>query len=273
MILAKVTFGSTRGKNRNDLEDAIETYLASLFKGGQICGERFLTLTKGKLNAHVLLAAPAAMSVRFHTDWGKKNLTKVTNLFGEEPVWEILDDDLGKTSSKWKGAPFLYLFTTWVDWYSPLCRGDEKRPVPLFSLPVSDQVKEDLYGWQKDYRDLDRVWMASGPVEMPAYRQLADPRSNLSEKGRGLCQEIENATGVPTFYYLMRYWGKAKGEDERVCSGCGEFWRTSVWEHERTFREFHFKCESCRLVSHLGTSPDGRHARIGEFIPKMRRIS
>lgn len=265
MILANVTFGSLRGKKRDELEDAVESYLAALFKGGQICGERFLTLTKGKLNAHVLLAAPEAMSLRFHTAWGKRDLAKVVSLFGREPVWKILDDDAGKTSSKWRGAPYLYLFTTWVDWYSPVCRGGGKRPVPLFTLPVSDQIKEDLYGWQKEYRDLDGVWMGSGPVEMPAYRQLADPRSALSEEGRRLCREIESATGLPTFYYLMRYWGRPKGEDERSCPGCGEAWKASEPEYGERFHQFHFKCEPCRLVSHVGKSPDGRHARIGEF--------
>ena len=267
MILANVTFGSLRGKTREELEDAVESYLAALFKGGQICGERFLTLTKGKLNAHVLLAAPEAMSLRFHTAWGKKKLAEVVSLFRREPVWKILDDDVGKTSSKWRGAPFIYLCTDWCRWCSPVCRGDGKHPVPLFTLPVSDQVKEDLYGWQKSYRELDDVCMTSGPAEMPAYRQLVDPRSELSDDGRRLCREIENVTGIPTYYYLIRYWGRSMGEDERNCSGCGEGWKASEPEYGEKFHQFHFKCESCRLVSHVGKATDGRHARIGEFIP------
>lgn len=269
MILANINFGSLRGKNREELEDAIESYLASLFKGGQICGERFLTLSKGKLNAHVLLAAPEAISFRFHTAWGKKNLAEVVSLCGREPVWKILDDDVGKTASKWRGAPFLYLFTTWVDWYSPLCRGDGKRPVPFFSLPLSDQVKEDLHGWQKSYRRLDGVWMESGPLEVSAYRQLADPNSALSEDGRSLCREIEKGTGIPVFYYLMRYWGRSKGENERVCPGCGNDWKASEPMLGGKFHQFHFKCESCRLVSHMAKDTDSaRRARIGEFVPR-----
>lgn len=269
MILANVTFGSLRGKPREELEDAADYYLSSLFKAGQICGTRFLTLTKGKLNAHVLLAAPEAMNLRFHSAWGKKNLSEVVKLFGREPVWKILDDDAGRTSSKWRGAPFLYLFTNAFDWYSPVCRGDGKRsvPVPLFTLPVSDEIKEDLYRWQKSYRRHDNLWLESGALEIPAYRQLADPNSMLSEEGRKLCREIESGTGISTFYYLNRYWGRSKGEDDRACPGCGGAWRTSVDADEKTFREFHFRCESCRLVSHLGVSTDGgRHVRIGEFI-------
>lgn len=167
--------------------------------------------------------------------------------------------------SKWKGAPFLYLFTKWCAWCSPVCRGDGKHPVPLFTLPVSEQVKEDLHGWQKSYRGLDVVWMKSGDLEMPAYRQLADPRSDLSEDGRRLCREIEDATGIPTFYYLMRYWGRSKDENDRICPGCGENWKASEHHYGEKFHEFHFKCESCRLVSRVGNSTDGGHARIGEF--------
>lgn len=267
MILANVTFGSLRGKPREELEDAVETYLSSLFKGGQICGERFLTWTKGKVNAHVLLAAPEAMGLKFHSAWGRKNLAEVVALFGREPVWKILDDDAGKTSSKWRGAPFLYLFTNAFSWSSPVRRGDGKRSVPLFTLPVSDQIKESLCRWQGSYREHDNIWLESRALEIPAYRQLADPNSELSEDGRGLCREIETGTGIPTFYYLMRYWGRPKGEDKRVCPGCGGAWRTSASADEKTFREFHFRCDSCRLVSHLGVSTDGgRHARIGEFL-------
>lgn len=266
MILANISFGSLRGSPREELENVVESYLSSLFKGGQICGERFLSWRKGRLNAHVLLAAPDAMSTRFHTAWGKKELAKVVDSFGREPVWKILDDDAGKTSTRWKGAPFLYLFTNWVGWSSPLCRGDGKSKVPLFALPVSDQIKEDLHNWQRSYCRLDGVWMESGPLEMPAYRQLADSSSELSEEGRNLCREIEVATGIPTFYYLLRYWARPKGENERLCPGCGIAWKTSEPELWGEFHQFHFKCDACRLVSHLGKDSNGRRARIGEHV-------
>jgi predicted nucleic acid-binding Zn ribbon protein len=264
MILANITSGSTRGSTKEQLEDVVECYLASLFKGGQICGERLLAWQKGMLIAHVLLAAPKAMDLKYHTAWGKQNLAKVVESFGREPAWKILDDDAERISLKWKGSTFLYLFTTWVDWCSPLCRGDGKRPLPFFALPVSDHIKENLYCWQRSYRSLDGIWLESGPLELRAYRQLADPRSALSEEGRTLCQEIERATGVPTFYYLMRYWGRSKGEETRPCPGCGNDWSTSESEFAGEFHRFHFKRDACRLVSHVGKDTNGRRARIGE---------
>lgn len=267
MILANVIFGTRRGAERETLEDIAESYLGTLAQLGHLCGPYFLTWTKGRLNAHVLLAAPAALETRRHTKRAKNDLKKVTTAFGWSPVWKILDDDANERPSTWKGAPFLYLFTHAFDWASPVCRGDGKKPVPVFSLPLAEPQKSDLYSWQNAYSDHDKIWIGSGKLEVPAYRQLADPRSDLAASGRDLCREIETATGVPTYYYLMRYWSRSKGEDHRPCPGCGKEWMAVRKEDSSArFWLFDFKCDPCRLVSHLGDTPDGgRRARIGEF--------
>jgi len=271
MILANVKFGTLRGREKFDLEEAAEAYLSALFTGGQICGVRFLTWIKGKLTAHVLLAAPNAVHQKFHTARGKKNLAAVVALFGREPEWQILDDDAGEPVPKWKGAPFLYLFTTWIDWHPPVCRQDKKRfkslSVPSFTLPVTDEIKENLDQWQRSYSGHDQIWMESGALELPAYRQMADVNSALSVEGRRLCAAVENGTGIPTFYFLARYYARTKGEDERLCPGCGSHWRTSAeGPPDAKFCRFQFKCDPCRLISNLGVSTDGaRLARIGEF--------
>jgi predicted nucleic acid-binding Zn ribbon protein len=272
MILANVIFGTRRKNESDQLEDIAEGYLGTLYKSGQLCGEYFLTWTNGRLNAHVLLASRTAMEVRHHSQYGMKELKKATEAFGAKPVWRILDDEASQPTSSWRGAPFLYLFTHAFDWASPVCRGDGKPPVPVFMLPVAFEHKEQLYFWQGSYRDHDNIWLGSGALEIPAYRQLADPGSELAGDGRELCREIETATGIPTFYYLARYWGRPKAEDERLCPGCGGAWRT---EHPREsqgrFWQFHFKCDGCRFVSHLGVSTDGgRHTRIGEFDEKRK---
>lgn len=269
MILASVKFGTLRGKERRELEDVADGYLTSLFKAGQICGSRFLTWTKGKLVAHVLLAAPDAALPKHHSSRGKRDHARIVELFGREPEWQIMDDEAGARVPKYKGAPFLYLFTNWVDWTPPVCRPDKKLsktlPVPSFTLPVEYQVKEDLYHWQKTYRRLDAIWMESKALEIPAYRQLAEVKSELSIEGRRLCAAVESGTGIPTFYYLMRYYARSKGEEERLCPGCGGEWRTTVdGDLVAGFCDFHFRCDACRLVSHLGRSLDGaRLARIG----------
>jgi len=268
MILANVTFGSRRGNSKAASEDLAESYLASLFHSGQLCGEYFVTWTKGLLNAHVLLTGPHAFELRHHSVYGKKELAKVIEAFGKRPVWRTLDDAAGQEATPWKGAPFFYLFTHAFDWASPspVCRGDGKGQVPLFTLPITFEQKEQINFWQGSYYHHDNIWLASGVLEVAAYRQLADPASELAQQGRELCRELEAATGIPTFYYLMRHWGRTKGEDKRRCPGCGAHWSVTRESKKRHFEEFDFRCDKCRLVSHVGDSTDGgRHTSIGEY--------
>jgi len=74
--------------------------------------------------------------------------------------------------------------------------------------------------WQRSGRD----WLLSGALEIPAYKKLADPTSELSVNGRELCARIEKATQKPTYYFLMRYWGRNDGEATRSRPLCGAKW-------------------------------------------------
>jgi predicted nucleic acid-binding Zn ribbon protein len=62
------------------------------------------------------------------------------------------------------------------------------------------------------YKELDLVQLGCGPLEIAAYRELATPDSSLSKRGRELAKVVEIASKKPTFYYLMRYWGRREGE-------------------------------------------------------------
>jgi predicted nucleic acid-binding Zn ribbon protein len=266
MILANVIFGPNRHAPKDELEDAAERYLGSLYHTGQLCGEHFLAWTKGILNAHVILAGRDATKPRFHSRVGKRELRNVVNTFGRQPQWKMIDDEARRTPSTWKRSPFLYLFTHAFDWSSPICRGDAEDPVPLYLVPAPFEIKERIVRWQRSYRLHDNIWLDSGALEIAAYRQLADWDSELAEEGRSLCREIETATKVPTFYYLWRCWGRATREDERPCPECGGDWKVESPGTPGCFWQFDFKCDRCRLVSHKGVSTDGgRHARIGEF--------
>jgi predicted nucleic acid-binding Zn ribbon protein len=269
MILAKLTFGPRLQQSKEELEDAAEGYLGELIISGQIDDQYFLTWTQGSLNAHVMLGGSNAYLRRHHTPRGLKKLEAVTLAFGAAPSWEILDDEVKQKVPSWKKAPFLYLFTHLFDEDSSVCRGDGKRSIPSYVLPLTPEEKESLYGWQRSYRTHDRLWIDSGTLEVPAYRQLADPQSALSEEGRALCQQLETATGIPTYYYLMRYWRPVdlQTEKKRPCPGCGKAWYIRNDQPKSTkFWEFDFQCHPCRLVTHIGVSTDGgRHAKIGEF--------
>ena len=71
---------------------------------------------------------------------------------------------------------------------------------------------------------------------------------NLSQTGVGIATRITELTGIPTYYYLYRYGGRSlKSERERKCPGCDGEWLLVEALHE----QFDFKCDHCRLVSHI----------------------
>src|SRR5437867_10465246 len=103
------------------------------------------------------------------------------------------------------------------------------------------------------------------PLELPAYRQLADPRATLAKNGLELCRAIEKATGLSTYYYLHRYYAFERGEERRRCPSCGGQWRRRP--RQPVFgglKGFEFRCDRCRLVSTQGSDTTSkRNAAIG----------
>lgn len=268
MILVEVKFGRGSSLQKSELEDIADGYIASLFHAGQLCGEYFLTWIKGELICHTLMAGVGAGKPRFHSDWGNANLKKVVKAFRQKPVWMVRDDELPKRNISWN-ASTLHLFTHALDWKPPVCRGDTGEAVPTFLLPLDFQTKDDIGRWQAEYVLHDRLWLNSGSLEMRAYKELVDPASELSVGGRELCAAIEKATGVPTYYFLMRYHAPEQGDDNRPCPGCGKDWHTPK-SPDAPFHHWPFRCQHCRLVSTVGVNVNRRFAKIGQWNPSQR---
>ena len=267
MILANVKFACPTKQSRRRVEELVETYLSRLLHQGQIGSEYVFAWSGGGMNAYLQLVAPDAFALRHHSEYGRETLAELTEASGKAPQWIILDAADRNRTATWRRAPFLYLFTHAFDDGPVFCRGDNGKPVPSYHFPIPYRERESIYFWQANYRHHDHVWLGCGTLEIPAYRELADPTSELSQHGRDLCRQVEEATGIPTFYFLMRYWGRRKNEASRECPGCGRSWRTSnAAEKSAELWQFAFQCHKCRLVSHLCVSSEHeRHAAIGEF--------
>jgi hypothetical protein len=70
----------------------------------------------------------------------------------------------------------------------------------------------------------------------------------------------------------MRYWGREQGEAERRCPSCGGDWVTPAPEGAKGLAWFDFRCELCRLVSHLADSFESKaRAAIGEWCSRNER--
>lgn len=258
----EINFGRGIRDDREALEDVAEIYLGALRHAGQLCGDNIRTWIGSEFIVTAMMAGLGAQRKASHSNWGLKHLEAVKEKFGREPVWTIRDDEKARQNITWKGAGELVLFTHAFDDDSPVCRTDIDGQVPVFLLPVSEEVKNDLVRWQDLYVLHDRMWLASGTLEMAAYRELTLLDSELTEDGRQLCRELEKATRVPTYYFLMRYYSHPTEEFSRRCPGCGGKWRTKAPEEKR-HRDWHFLCKRCRLVSNAGVEVNRRLARIG----------
>ena len=267
MLLARVSFTPHIDHEEAELVAVADAYLESLLKNGQICGDYVKGWSEGILQAYVRISHRSAAQNRYLSQWGQRHLTDVRLQFGDEPEWEILDDDVSLRVPTWKSAGSLYLFSHTLSVDSPVRHGDRGTSLALPLLPLTDRLREDIHFWKRAYALQDGLWLDGETMEMEAYAQLSQPDSPLAAMGRRICSEVETATKKPVYYYLVRHWGSHEREIEKrlPCPGCGQPWirQDSPMPSREPFQKFHFQCESCRLVSHAATAFDRP-----EFVPE-----
>jgi predicted nucleic acid-binding Zn ribbon protein len=270
MIYCLVKFGPCSKGGKEKAENIVADYLSSLLNNWQIIDRYYLTWMGGILHSHLFLSRPDSLSRQFHSEWGKKNIEKVSTYFNREPELIIKDDDIKKRYARWESSEYLYLRTHAFENCSPLFRGNDGTSIPLYLIPITDQEREYIRFLAEAYSHHDNIWIGSGELEIQAYKQIADPKSELMKAALEHCDNIEKATGKPTYCYLMRYYGRKKNEENRLCPLCGKNWSTGLSSiGAQNFWQFHFRCDDCRLVSHIAdTDEDERHARIGEYREK-----
>lgn len=273
MIPAQVTFYVVNNLELEpeEIHEYVDNYLSALYFDGQIFGDFVTGVVNGLYTSFVYLAGSDAIQMENHTERGKRELQLIIDTFGTSPGWSFLIDREKEYGTTWQTADTLFFYTDKYDGTSPVCHGETGIYIPVYTLPISDSLRAEINAWARACRLHDKMWFDSGALEIPAYKQLADPDSRLSKQGRALCSQVEQATGKPTYYYLKRYYGRKKKEKKRVCPGCGKLWRVrnqKILESDKYY-DFPFRCEHCRLVSHdavsRGSKDDERYASIGEY--------
>lgn len=249
----------------DQLEKAVEGYLGAAHNNGQVLGQPIIGRVNGAVHAAFYVASRDALESKYNSTWGNTEWQKLDELATGPPTIAVLDDRDRRT--EWKNAGCLYLFTHMLDVTSPVCAGDDGTPIPLYRLPITSLEREEIVRWATSYRNHDELAIDCRDLEIPAYKQLADPTSGLSRRGREICHFVEEKTSLPTYYYMHRYWGRRVGEEDRLCPSCGGQWKQKAGDN-RGIGWFDFKCDACRIVSRVSpTDDDERHARIGEFRP------
>jgi predicted nucleic acid-binding Zn ribbon protein len=269
MYLSKISFHPTRRGKREFQDVAARVYLQELQKSGQVCGDPLSAWCDDILFFYTYLSKPDAIQERYGTQSVRLAFQDVVKQFGQPPTWEMLETAIPERFPRWTNSESLFLFTHAYDISSPVCNGKNSQPIPVYLLGLKEFALEKLAIWSKSYRSHDYLYFNSGDLEIPAYKQMADPRSELSRSGREICSAIEAVTNKPTYYYLHRYWGRKEGESSRVCPSCGSRWHSPSPLTGTISEQYPFRCDRCRLISRNALAfDDERHARIGEF-PKQ----
>jgi predicted nucleic acid-binding Zn ribbon protein len=141
------------------------------------------------------------------------------------------------------------LFTTYSNESSPIDCGTCRRPVPVYKIKeLTDKDRTDLESWEGDYVSCDSLNMGCNVGENWAIKQMSDPNSQLSQFGRAICNRIEEATGLPTYYYLFNYRTISFAKDRlRKCPSCNGEW----FQDKKGLDCYDFKCDKCKLISTL----------------------
>lgn len=125
------------------------------------------------------------------------------------------------------------------------------NPYNPFSLLLDDSLRAELSEWNSIYNALYTVWLSLEEMDRDAYKQLADIDSEINSKGRAICEDIELASGIPTYYFLLRSAGYIENEFWRKCPKCDQNWQSPT-EESPDYWNFEFRCVACRLVSSQG---------------------
>jgi len=261
-VLAEIDFGPwPTAPDREWLQAADHAYeglVGDLLRNSQIIGEPAKGIVQARLKAFVRLPAVDALASEHASNYVRRSLKEVETVFGTEPRVTILDPGGQKPATSWQDAAYLVVCGGAPDGLAPL-RNETGVPVPSYLLPIDEQLSEGLCFWARRNEYLEGLWFASD-LEEESLRQLADPRSGHRQESRELATRIEQATKKQVYTCLFRHYGFAPDDEAtRLCPLCGKAWRVrdELWD---------FRCEPCRLVSHLAPALDENGwARIGAW--------
>lgn len=273
VVAARIRFGRPPSIGRDECERAAQELLGALCRNGQIGTSWVNVFGKTRAESYVSLPRPSALNPRFMSPWGRKSFQGAKSAFGRAPAFELIETPERIRYPDWRRADLLVMGTDMLQEHSPLWVVGNDEPIPLYLLPIPHQERGYICDWANQYRALDSLWIGSGALEMVAYRELAEPGSDLSTTGRAICMTIERAIRKPVYYRLTRQFGRSERlEKQRLCPGCGRPWFRSEGADEWPERSIGFLCAPCRLVSNdWGWGQGGRHARIGEWKGKSGR--
>lgn len=253
MYTAEIKFKRLARSRQQDHESAIRSYLIALERNGQIV-DRDLAIVTVRGGYKAIVGLPEDISLRASRSSGhvRKELRGLHECGLTIQKVSLVGQDMDSDAvCECRKPDSLILETSFMSVEVPLRCGKCFGRVPLYRLPHTGKHGdyEDVRHWVWHYRALDTLWMFSGTGEHFAYLQLSRHDSDLSKLGRGICRRIEKNAGIPTYYYLYRWYARGPAsERRRTCPSCGRKWL----QEQPWMERYEFRCDRCRLVSIIG---------------------
>ncbi len=233
------------GRTLEDATDFLVNLLSCLYKNGQVL-HWSLAATSATVDAFVNIPDREALDPSSHGEYVVATLGADRAKGNPAPRFAVLGrDPSGPDTCSCAERRALLLYTHYLNELPPVRCLDCYLPVPLYRLPYVG-YKEHLVilQWAADYVACDTLQMHCTTGERFGEAQLARHDSSLSSNGRELCRELEEAVGLPVYYYLHKTRGRsASSEAARRCPSCGGEWRLPSPLHR-----FDFRCDRCRLL-------------------------
>jgi predicted nucleic acid-binding Zn ribbon protein len=251
MFAFEISIENKTGCKQNDLADKFTNVLVMLNRNGQIRDEWTAFLDKTFVRANVELHEKTSCAKKFCSEYFFRDNAELEQLSGAKLQYRFLGRIFESGSACCcQSHDFFVLQTSFLQSCSPILCGACGGAVPLYRIPHLPDEKEhwSIQNWVWQYQACDDLNAACDFGEKWGTRQMTEPASGLSKRGREICAEIEEVSGTPTYYYLYNYrYIKTEQDRLRPCPVCGGNWFQG--EEKRWFEQF--RCDSCRLVSNL----------------------
>ena len=251
MLLTELHFECFRDTTIQAVELAISDVINALRYNGQIIGREFpCQMREGIFVTRVVCPEPDSLHPNNHSDAVNHSLDRLAGAGLLKPKVKIQGEDLHSDTTDPDHLPeWQLLYTSYLQCCSPVRCGDHFSPIPLYRLPATGNGDhQQVIKWQEDWQACDQLQMNGLTAEFAVLHELSSPQSSLVQRGRQLATQIEQNSGVATYYYLYRVGGESRHQEQhRPCPGCGGDWRLPQPLHA----VIDFKCDDCRLVSNI----------------------
>ncbi|MPY21194.1 hypothetical protein FM037_20275 [Shewanella psychropiezotolerans] len=233
-------------------EKTINGLLEAYRANGQILGREFaVAFNDGEFRVRLLMPEKSSLAKRFNSPWVERALVELTESKILAPREKYIGQDINSEISSSETPSWQLVYTSYVHMCSPVRNGDTLQPIPLYQLPATfNGDHKRIIRWQTEWQACDELQMAAATkAEFAALEELTSTSSDLFRRGWDLRGRIEYLTRIPTYYYLYRVGGdNLASEKTRPCPRCGN----KNWLLDEPLLDmFHFRCDSCRIVSNI----------------------